>query len=80
MDLLQLNSTRAILERVERDDGALTWYNIVKAVDRLGLETVPPVFGVLEHLTRAGLLRTEPPIARNHVKYWLTDAGRAFLR
>ncbi len=79
MDYLKLKSAKKILERVLANDGQLTWYNIVKDVDQLGLEKIPPTFFVLQELTKQGFLRTEPPEDSNDAKYWLTNAGRNYL-
>lgn len=79
MDYLELKSTKAILHRVATSDGALAWYNIVKDVDQLDLERVPPTYYVLKELTNNGYLRIEPPNGGNNAKYWLTDSGRELL-
>lgn len=79
MDYLELRSALAIMKRVAEHDGALTWYAIVKDVDQLGLEKIPPSYYVLKELTNRGLLRVEPPEGGNLARYRLTDAGRQHL-
>jgi len=78
-DYLRLTSARKIMERVAAKDGQLTWYNIVKDIDQLGLEKIPPTYFVLQELKKQGFLRTEPAEGGNDAKYWLTRTGRDYL-
>jgi len=80
MGYLELESTGAILRLVGKKDGGLTWYNIVKGVDQLGLDPVPPPYFILKELTRSGYLEVNPPDGGNAATYRLTLLGQTFLR
>jgi hypothetical protein len=76
MDYLNLNSARRILQTVASNNGAFTWYSIVKTVDQYDdVEHVPPSFYVLQDLTQHGYLQIEPPEGGNYAKYWITESG-----
>ncbi len=69
----------AILSKIAESDGNLTWYNIVRSVDRLGLERIPPPFAVLQALQRHGFVSSMPLSGGNDAKYSLTPDGRRLL-
>jgi hypothetical protein len=51
MDYLTLKSAKSILQMVASNDGAYSWYNIVKTVDQIDdVEKVPPVYEVFGRL------------------------------
>jgi hypothetical protein len=80
MDYLKLNSTKLILQMVASNNGAYTWYNIVKAIDQMNnVQQVPPTYEVLKELTRLAYLQIDPFEEGNFGKYWITEAGFALL-
>jgi hypothetical protein len=80
MDYLKLNSTKLILQLVASNNGAYTWYNVVKSVDQMdNVEQVPPTYEVLKELTRLKYLKIDPSDDGNFAKYWITETGFALL-
>lgn len=80
MDYLKLKVTRSILEKVAAKNGLLTWYNIVKSMERTNdIEKIPPPYYVLKELTRIGFLELDPPNENTNSKYKLTKDGQIFL-
>jgi DNA-binding PadR family transcriptional regulator len=69
----------AILSQIAQHDGSLSWYGIVRSVDRLGFERLPPPFAVLQALQKHGLVSAMPPSGGNDAKYSVTPAGRRLL-
>jgi DNA-binding PadR family transcriptional regulator len=69
----------AILSKIAESDGNLTWYNIVRTVDRLGLESIPPPFAVLQALQKQGFVSAMPPSGGNDAKYSVTPEGHRLL-
>jgi DNA-binding PadR family transcriptional regulator len=79
MNLTNLISTRIILERVKKHNGALSWYSITKHVDqREDAEKDPPVYAVIEQLSREGFLSSDIP-DEVYPKYSITEAGLNLL-
>jgi DNA-binding PadR family transcriptional regulator len=79
MNYLDLKSAVAILQLVAGSKGQLTWYNIVRTVDQLGVERIPPPYAVLKGLARLGYLTTSPLEGGNAATYQITPQGQAFL-
>ena len=70
-----------ILETVVANNGLYTWYNIIKTVDQLeGAEKFPPTYEILKELTVVGYVKVEPSTGGNSAKYFITEAGKDFLR
>jgi DNA-binding PadR family transcriptional regulator len=79
MNFTNLNSTRMILERVKKHDGLLSWYSIAKYVDQCeNAEKNPPVYAVIEQLSKEGLLSSDMP-DEVYPKYSITEAGLDLL-
>jgi DNA-binding PadR family transcriptional regulator len=79
LEIVDLESTKMILQRVSKHNHLLTWYNIVKYVDQIdGVEKNPPVFAVLKQLQDEGFLSVENP-DDDFPKYSITEAGLNFL-
>ncbi len=80
MDYLTLKSAKSILQMVASNDGAYSWYNIVKTVDQIDdVEKVPPTYEVLKELTRLNYLQIDPSTTDNSSKYCITGNGLALL-
>jgi Fe2+ or Zn2+ uptake regulation protein len=78
-EIIDLNSTKIILERVSKHNHLLTQYNIVKYVDqRDEAEKNPPVFAVLKQLHDEGFLNLENS-NDDFPKYSITEAGLNLL-
>lgn len=69
----------AILSRIAQNDGKLTWYNIVRWVDTLSLERIPPPFAVLQALQKHGFVNVTPPSGGNDARFSITPEGRQLL-
>jgi Fe2+ or Zn2+ uptake regulation protein len=80
MDYLTLKSAKSILQMVASNDGAYSWYNIVKTVDQIDdVEKVPPAYEVLKELTRLNYLQIDSSTIGNSSKYCITRNGLALL-
>lgn len=80
MEYLKLNSTKIILEIVDKNNGTCNWYSIVKTADQIeNVEKSPPNFYVLRELIVMGYLKIEPSDGENSAKYFITEAGKYFL-
>jgi len=76
---LSLQSAHKILEYVLQNDGLLTWYNIVKHIDRLPVEKIPPSYHVLQQLVNEGYLQRDTINNKNGSKYIVTELALQFL-
>ena len=76
---LSLQSAHKILEYVLQNDGLLTLYNIVKYIDRLPLEKIPPSYHVLQQLVNEGYLQRNTESNENGSKYNLTERAMQYL-
>ena len=75
VDLLTLDSARAILALLARSSTPLLWSQIVLPVTARGVEVDPPVYGVLNELVRAGYVAS----ADDDARFGITEAGRQAL-
>ncbi len=78
MDTVQMKAARKILGLIAENDGLFSWYNIEIQMGIIG-EVNPPPYYVLEELAKLGYLRIDPAKSTNQPKYWITEAGQAFL-
>jgi hypothetical protein len=79
LEIVDLESTKIILQRVRRYNHLLTWYNIVKYVDQIDkAEKDPPAFSVLKQLQDEGFLSVENP-DDDFPRYSITEAGLNLL-
>jgi Fe2+ or Zn2+ uptake regulation protein len=76
---LSLQSAHKILEYVLKNDGLLTWYNIVRYIDRLPVEKIPPSYHVLQQLVNEGYLQRDTQSNENGSKYLITERARQYL-
>jgi len=76
---LSLQSAQKILEYVLQNDGLLTWYNIVRHIDRLPVEKIPPSYHVLQQLLNEGYLQRDTESNENGSKYFITERARQYL-
>jgi len=76
---LSLQAARKILEYVRQNDGLLTWYNIVKHIDQLQVEKIPPPYYVLQQLLEDNYLVQDTEKNENSSKYMITQRARQYL-
>ncbi len=78
-DCLSFQSAWKILEYVAQNNGVPTWYNIVRYMDRLGVEQIPPPYHVLQALVKEGYLTRDTVENKNTSNYLITETGRQCL-
>lgn len=76
---LSFQSAQKILEYVAQHDGAMTWYNVVKYIDQLGVERIPPPYQVLQALVKDNYLTRDTQENKNTSKYSITALGQRYL-
>jgi len=76
---LSFQSAQKILEYVAQHDGTMTWYNIVKHIDQLGVERIPPPYQVLQAFVQENYLTRDTEENKNTSKYSITALGQQYL-
>jgi DNA-binding PadR family transcriptional regulator len=77
---LLLKSANKILEYVMKNNGTLTWYNIVRHIDKIKVEKIPPPYYVLQQLVEEGYLERDTKDNENSSKYFITEQGQQYLK
>ncbi|OQW92110.1 MAG: hypothetical protein BWK78_02665 [Thiotrichaceae bacterium IS1] len=67
------------MEYVAQHHGIPTWHNIVRYIDQLEIEQIPPPYHVLQALVKEGYLTRDTVENKNTSKYLITETGWQLL-
>lgn len=68
-----------IVKYIAQHDGAVGWYQIVRAIDQVRTDMIPPTISLLNEAVEQEMIAVTPNPPTNESIYLLTEKGRAWL-